>query len=77
MIKNILFDLGGVLYDIRYQNVPEAFARLGFTDFDTHFTQAAQSGPIDLFEEGKISVPEFQASSICWSVIGASVSVRI
>ena len=60
MIKNILFDLGGVLYDIRYQNVPEAFARLGFTDFDTHFTQAAQSGPIDLFEEGKISVPEFR-----------------
>lgn len=60
MIKNILFDLGGVLYDIRYQNVPESFARLGFTDFDTHFTQAAQSGPIDLFEEGKISVPEFR-----------------
>ena len=60
MIKNILFDLGGVLYDIRYQNVPESFARLGFKDFDTHFTQAAQSGHIDLFEEGKISVPEFR-----------------
>lgn len=60
MIKNLLFDLGGVLYDIRYQNVPEAFARLGFHDFDTHFTQAAQSGPIDLFEEGKITVPEFR-----------------
>lgn len=59
-IKNIIFDLGGVLYDIRYQNVPEAFARLGFNDFDTHFTQAAQSGGIDLFEEGKMSVPEFR-----------------
>lgn len=60
MIKNIIFDLGGVIYDIRYQNVPEAFAKIGFTDFEQHYTQAAQSGPIDLFEEGRISVPEFR-----------------
>lgn len=60
MIKNIIFDLGGVIYDIRYQNVPEAFARLGFQNFDQIYTQAAQSLPIDLFEEGKISVPEFR-----------------
>lgn len=60
MIKNIIFDLGGVIFDIRYQNVPEAFSKLGFSDFDKVYTQAAQSGPIDLFEEGNISVEEFR-----------------
>lgn len=61
MIRNIIFDLGGVIYDIRYQNVPEAFAQFGFPNFDQIYTQAAQSGPIDLFEEGNISVEEFRA----------------
>ena len=60
MIKNIIFDLGGVIFDIRYENVPEAFARLGVTDFDKLYTQQAQSDAIDLFEEGKMSVPDFR-----------------
>lgn len=60
MIRNIIFDLGGVIFDIRYQNVPEAYAQLGFPDFDKIYTQAAQTGPIDLFEEGNIPVPEFR-----------------
>jgi len=60
MIKNIIFDLGGVIYDIRYQNVPEAFARYGFSNFDEYYTQAHQSDAIDLFEEGKISPAEFR-----------------
>ena len=29
MIKNIIFDLGGVIYDIRYENIAEAFIRMG------------------------------------------------
>lgn len=60
MIKNIIFDLGNVIYDIRYQNVPEAFARYGFPNFDEYYTQAHQSDAIDLFEEGKISPAEFR-----------------
>lgn len=60
MIKNIIFDLGGVIFDIRYENVPEAFARLGVRDFDKLYTQQAQSEAIDLFEEGKMSVPDFR-----------------
>lgn len=59
-IKNIIFDLGGVIYDIRYQNIPEAFAQFGFFNFEEHYTQNQQTGPIDLFEEGNISVPEFR-----------------
>lgn len=60
MLKNIIFDLGGVIYDIRYENIADAFAELGFPNFTDHYTQAAQSGPIDLFEEGRISVSEFR-----------------
>ena len=60
MIKNIIFDLGGVIFDIRSENVPEAFARLGVRDFDKLYTQQAQSDAIDLFEEGRMSVPEFR-----------------
>jgi len=59
-MKNIIFDLGGVIYDIRYQNVPEAFAELG-VDFGNIYSQSAQTVEIDLFEEGKISVEEFRA----------------
>lgn len=60
MIKNIIFDLGGVIYDIRYQNVPESFAKLGISNFAEYYTKAHQSGEIDLFEEGKISPAEFR-----------------
>jgi putative hydrolase of the HAD superfamily len=59
-MKNIIFDLGGVIYDIRYQNVPDAFAKLG-VNFADIYSQAAQTSEIDLFEEGKISVKEFRS----------------
>lgn len=58
-IKNIIFDLGGVILDINYQNTIDAFQRLGFRDFDKHYTQAKQDGVFDAFEEGKISSKDF------------------
>lgn len=61
MIKNIIFDLGGVIYDIRYQNIVEKFASYGITDFETYYTQANQTDAIDRFEEGKISAEEFRS----------------
>lgn len=59
-IKNIIFDLGGVLYDIRYENIADRFATYGLHNFTQQYTQAAQAEAIDLFEEGRISVPEFR-----------------
>ncbi|MDD4395710.1 MAG: HAD family phosphatase [Bacteroidales bacterium] len=61
MIKNLIFDLGGVIYDIRYQNVPESFAKYGIPNFEQYYTKAAQSDAIDLLEEGKISPAEFRS----------------
>lgn len=58
-ICNIIFDFGGVLYNIRYQNIADAFARYGFADFDKLYSKAHQTEVFDLFEEGKMSIPDF------------------
>lgn len=59
MIKNIIFDLGGVIYDIRYENIPEAFARMGAGNLVELYSKAKQTDFIDLYEEGLISSNEF------------------
>lgn len=58
-IKNIIFDLGGVILDIDYQKTVDEFRALGFMDFDQHYTQAQQSGVFDAFETGQMSPEEF------------------
>lgn len=60
MIKNIIFDLGGVIYDIDYYRIAETFEQFGLTDFDKKYTQEKQTEIIDAFEEGKISISEFR-----------------
>ena len=37
-IKNIIFDLGNVLYDIDFTKTYKAFEALGIPDFENHFT---------------------------------------
>ena len=59
MIKNIIFDLGGVIYDIRYENIPEAFVRMGAGNLVELYSKAKQTDFIDLYEEGLISSHEF------------------
>ena len=58
-IKNILFDLGGVLFHIDYQRTINAFIELGIADFESHFTQHQQYNFFDAFETGKISTRIF------------------
>ncbi|MDY5968675.1 MAG: HAD family phosphatase [Bacteroidales bacterium] len=60
MIKNLIFDLGGVVLDIRYENVAEAFARQGVPNTESFFSRHAQSHEMDLFEEGKMTSPQFR-----------------
>jgi len=59
-IKNIIFDLGGVLYDIRYENIADTFRSYGLPEFEKLYAQAGQTEEIDLFEEGKISPAQFR-----------------
>ncbi len=60
MIKNIIFDLGGVIYDINYHNIATTFASFGMSDFEEKYSQEKQTDLIDLFEEGKVSVEDFR-----------------
>jgi putative hydrolase of the HAD superfamily len=61
IIKNIIFDLGGVLYDIRYENIADTFRSYGLRDFEKLYAQAGQTAEIDLFEEGKITPVQFRS----------------
>ncbi|MFM2224842.1 MAG: hypothetical protein RJA07_1044 [Bacteroidota bacterium] len=54
-ITAIIFDLGGVLFDIDYQATSQAFIRLGMKDFDKAYSQAKQNNVFDEFEKGNIS----------------------
>jgi len=58
-IKNIIFDLGGVLLDIDTGRTNEAFAKLGVTDFKSNYSLQKADTLFDDLEKGKISEPEF------------------
>jgi len=59
-IKNIILDLGGVLYDIRYENIADTFRKYGLQEFEKLYVQSGQAPEIDLFEEGKITPEQFR-----------------
>lgn len=54
-IKNIIFDFGGVLFDIDYDLPVKAFKEIGLDDFDSVYQQSAQLDLFDNLETGKIS----------------------
>lgn len=58
-IKNIIFDLGGVLYNLNYQLTIDAFNRLGGGNFAEIYSQQRQRDLFDRLEKGEISVPAF------------------
>jgi putative hydrolase of the HAD superfamily len=58
-IKNIIFDLGGVLLPIDYDATPRAFWELGVPDFQTFYAQNRQNELFDAYETGKISEDDF------------------
>jgi putative hydrolase of the HAD superfamily len=58
-IKNIIFDLGGVILNIDYQLTEKAFVQLGCANFHDLYSQARQTTLFDDFEEGKIDEAAF------------------
>lgn len=59
-IKNIIFDLGGVILNIDFQRTHEAFQKLGGIKFATLYSQQSQSSVFDEFEIGRISADTFR-----------------
>ena len=58
-IKNIIFDLGGVILDINYQASIDAFAQLGISNFSKLYSQKSQQKLFDQFETGHVSSKDF------------------
>lgn len=59
-VDTILLDLGGVLIDVDYLAAAQAFAQLGFRDFETLYSKARQDHLFDGFEIGAISPAQFR-----------------
>jgi putative hydrolase of the HAD superfamily len=61
MIKNIIFDLGGVIVRLDKNACIESFRKLGFDDFGKILNEFVQKGPFLDFEMGLITDNEFRA----------------
>lgn len=60
MIKNLLFDLGGVIMDIRRENCIRSFRRLGMDHPEELLGEYVQKGPFALIEEGRMTPEEWR-----------------
>lgn len=74
MIKNIVFDFGGVIADIDRDKAVQAFIKLGLKDAETRLDKYHQTGIFQELEEGKLSADEFreELGKLC----GRSLSVE-
>lgn len=57
-IKNIIFDLGGVVIDLQRRMAVDALDRLGLKDASTLLGEYEQKGPFLMLETGEISSSE-------------------
>ncbi|MFC1733599.1 HAD family hydrolase [candidate division KSB1 bacterium] len=55
LIKNIIFDFGGVIINIDHKRTEDAFKNLGIIDFESMYSKVAQTQLFDLLETGRIS----------------------
>lgn len=55
--KNIILDMGGVIFDIDHSKAQQAFQKLGITDIQHLFSHKGQSDIFDRLERGEL-IPE-------------------
>jgi glucose-1-phosphatase len=63
-LKNIIFDLGGVLLNIDYYKTENAFKELGFTQFEEMYNQYKSDVVFSQLEKGTISNEDFYSYMI-------------
>ena len=59
-VKNIIFDLGGVILNIDYDQTANAFKKIGINNFDDIYSQAKQGQVFDKLETGELTPDEFR-----------------
>lgn len=74
MIKNLLFDLGGVIIDIRRQDCVDAFEALGLENADSYFGLYSQEGIFMAIEDGSLDTDGFHRAM--HSLLPAGVTDR-
>lgn len=62
MIENIIFDFGGVIFDIDHNLSKQAFQELGLKNFDQIYGHLVQTTVFEQIEKGEISEPEFRTA---------------
>lgn len=72
MIKNLLFDLGGVIMNIRRADCVEAFRKLGMAEADSYLGEYSQSGPFKGIENGDYTPAQFHDA--VRAIIGSPVT---
>lgn len=60
MIENIIFDFGGVIYDIDHEKTKKAFSNLGIKNFEELYGHTIQTRLFEDFEIGEISPKIFR-----------------
>ena len=63
-IKNIIFDLGGVILNLDYNKTVDEFKKIGLLNFQDLYSQKMQNILFDDFEKGEVSSAEFISSLI-------------
>jgi len=58
-IKNIIFDLGAVLFSIDHSLTIKSFESLGINDFTSFFSKKKQDPIFDQYEQGEVSTSQF------------------
>lgn len=61
-MKNIIFDLGGVILDIDFKVTQHEFVKLGMNDIENTFSQFNQVDFFDQYDRGEINDSEFIAN---------------
>lgn len=59
MIKNIVFDFGGVLLDLRPDRCIDEFRKLGIPEIQAMLSVAHQQGVLGQMEEGQLTLAQF------------------
>ena len=67
MIKNIVFDFGGVIADLTWEGAVKSFTQMGLKNADQILDRYHQTGFFQDLEEGKISESEYaeKLSKLC------------
>lgn len=71
-IRNIIFDLGGVIINIDYELTADAFRNLGLKNFDEIYSKAKQERIFDKFETGHLQEDHFRQELIKYLPAGTS-----